>query len=540
MYDPRPEQTLKQVLRKRAERCGDKPWIITADETISYRDMDARSNRLARGFAEQGITPGETVLLMLPDTPAIITCWCALAKLGTIEVSVNTHLRGNVLSHIINNSSAKTLVIDSRFLDRIEAAADSLETLERIVLHTEAGESSVRELPPKLGSRMQALQLEKLFAQCDEALDDPGPAYHDLIAVMYTSGTTGSSKGVMITHAHAYEYSQSAVELLELKPHDIYYSPLPLFHIAGQWAAVYASCIAECAVVLPAAFSLSSFWQDVCRYKATCTFLLGAMTNWLYRQPPADDDADNPMERMLIVPLLPEIEDFKQRFDVLVSTTWGSTEISCPTRSGFNLANSKTCGYVTEDRYEVRIVDEHDQELPPGVPGEATVRSKEPWIIMAGYWNNPQATATAWRNQWVHTGDMLMRDEQGNLYFVDRTKDAIRRRGENISSMEVENEINAYPAVVECAVVPVDSADSEQEVMAVLVLNDNAAFSPSELIRFLEPRMAHFMVPRYIDTLEQLPKTQTGKIRKFVLRDRGLTNTTWDREQAGIKLKRQS
>ena len=434
------------------------------------------------------------------------------------------------MAHIINNSCASVILMDDEFIDRIERVADDLDKLQLVVI---TGTQHSSKPHSTLESALDVLSLEELYQKDDSALE-ANPAYHDLVAVMYTSGTTGPSKGVMVTHAHAYEYALGVAELLELKAGDIYYNPLPLFHIAGQWAAVYACLIAGATVVVSGKFSLERFWSEVREHRCTCTFLLGAMANWLYRQPARDDDHDNPMQRLLVVPLLTEIEDFKQRFGVKVSTTWGSTEINVPTRSSFTLANNKTCGWVTEDRYEVRIVDENDQELPPGQAGEAVVRSKEPWILMAGYWNNPEATARAWRNQWVHTGDMLMKDEQGNLYFVDRTKDAIRRRGENISSMEVENEINAHEDVLECAVVPVASEYTEQEVMAVIVPKHGAAIDPLELIRFLEPRMAHFMLPRYIDLVEALPKTATGKIQKFALRERGLTPTTWDREQAGV------
>ena len=329
---------------------------------------------------------------------------------------------------------------------------------------------------------------------------------------MYTSGTTGPSKGVMVTHTHAYEYALSVVELVEMREDDVYYNPLPLFHIAGQWAAVYATLIRGATVVLPGAFTLSGFWEDVRRHGATCTFLLGAMASWLWRQRETPADSDNPMQRMLIVPLLSEVEAFKRRFGVLVSTTWGSTEINVPTRSSFTLANSRTCGRVASDRYEVRIVDSDDREVPPGVPGEAVVRTSVPWMLMAGYWQDPAATAAAWRNQWVHSGDILMRDEAGNFSFVDRVKDAIRRRGENISSMEVEAEVLAHPAILECAVVPVASTDTEQEVMAIVSLKPGETLLPETLIRFLEPRMARFMVPRYVEIIEAMPKTPTGKI----------------------------
>jgi carnitine-CoA ligase len=274
------------------------------------------------------------------------------------------------------------------------------------------------------------------------------------------------------------------------------------------------------------------------RYSATCSFLLGAMANLLYRQPPAPDDGDNTLERVLVVPLIPEIEDFKRRFRLLVSTTWGGTEMNCPTRSGFRLPNARTCGRVVDDLYEVRIVDGNDNELPPGRPGEAIVRPKKPWIIMGGYWNHPEWTVNAWRNLWLHTGDMLMRDEDGYLYFVDRLKDAIRRSGENISSVEVEQEINAHQDVLESAVIPVVSEVTEQEVMAVIVLKPGSHLAPGELVQFLSDRIPYFMVPRYIEFVQEFPKTPTGKVQKYALRDRGVTDVTWDRVKAGIKLEK--
>ena len=536
MGEPRAEQALHQVLAKRVAQFGDKPWIVAGERSLSYREIDALSNRVARGIAGLGPAPGETVLFMLPDTIELILSWCGLAKLGAIEVPVNTHLRGNVLAHIINDSRARWMIVHPAFLERIEAVAGDLRTLDHLVLVADE-EGNEPALPPALAKRFTAHSFAALLEASDAPLDG-GPTPRDLMAVMYTSGTTGPAKGVMITHIHAWEYAHSCIELLEIGPDDVYYAPLPLFHIAGQWATIYAACIAGATAVLPRPFSVSGFWSDVRHHGATCTFLLGAMANLLHRQEPAADDADNPLDRALVVPLLPELEAFTARFGCRVSTTWGATEINVPTRSGFDLPNTRTCGYVADHLYEVRIVDENDYEVPVGVPGEAVVRAKEPWITMAGYWNNPEGTAWAWRNQWLHSGDVLMRDEAGWLYFVDRVKDAIRRRGENISSMEVEQEINAHPAVLECAVVPVADELAEQEVMAVIVAREGAEIDPVELIRFAEPRMAYFMVPRYIDVVDEMPRTPTGKIRKVELRERGLTPTTWDREAAGIKLKR--
>ena len=525
--DPRFEQDLATVLAKRVARSPDKPWLLTEERAYSYREIGERSGRLAQGFADAGIGKGDTVLIMLPDTVDYIVIWCALAKLGAIEVPVNIHYRGGILKHVVNDSLARTMVVDSQFVERMANIAGETEHLRELVL---LGDDA--EVPEKFSSR----HYDDLFA--DTVWQGEGPRYLDLMSVMYTSGTTGPSKGGTVSHAHAFEYAIGVTEMLELREGDVYYAPLPLFHLAGQFAVIYCACIAGATAVIPGPFSASQFWRDVRRYKATTSFLLGAMANFLYQQAPANDDADNTLERVLMVPLIPEVEDFKKRFDCLVSTTWGGTEMNCPTRSGFDLVDNKSCGRIAEDRYEVRIVDEDDAELPAGVPGEALVRTREPWIMSNGYWNHPEWTVTAWRNQWFHTGDMLMRDERGNLYFVDRSKDAIRRRGENISSMEVENEINGHPDVLECAVIPVASSATEQEVMAVIVAKDGASIDPENLIRFLEPRMAYFMVPRYVEFIDELPKTPTGKIQKFPLREKGITADTWDREAAGVKLTR--
>ncbi|HKF72694.1 MAG TPA: AMP-binding protein [Stellaceae bacterium] len=525
-----PETTLLHVLARRLGDSADRPWVLTEERAFTYGDVDRLSNRLANGLARLGVERAHTVLLMLNNSIDFIGLWCALGKLGAIEVPVNCAYKGNILARVMSDSRARLVIADAEYLPRFRDIAAELSGIETIVLHD--GDAT----DPPL-ERARLVRFGDILDET-ETFSAVRLAPWDQAAIMYTSGTTGPSKGVMISHGHAYEYARGVIDMIEIRHTDIYYAPLPLFHIAGQWAVIYAAAIAGAAAVLPDTFSASRFWATARRYRASCSFLLGAMANLLYRQPPEPDDGDNPLDRVLVVPLIPEVESFKRRFNCRVSTTWGGTEMNCPTRSGFDLPDNRTCGRVDERLYEVRIVDEHDNELPPGLAGEAVVRPKIPWITMAGYWNRPDWTENAWRNLWLHTGDMLKKDTEGNLYFVDRTRDAIRRRGENVSSMEVEQEINAHPDVLECAVIPVASAETEQEVMAVVVLKPGRQVLPETLIAFLEPRMAYFMVPRYLAFATELPKTPTGKIQKFGLRERGLTPTTWDRVAAGFKLKR--
>jgi carnitine-CoA ligase len=525
--------TLGHVLAQRLADAGEKPWILTEGKNFTYREVDRLACRLANGLVRLGVARGDTVLLMLNNCIEFIALWCALAKIGAIEVPVNCHYKGRLLAHIVNDSAARVIIADSEFLPRLAEVADDVPALSSVVVYGTTPDIH----PNTLLGAARLVPFAEILSE-DDRFAAISPAPRDQLAVMYTSGTTGPSKGVMVTHGHAFEYARGVIDMLDIRPADIYYAPLPLFHIAGQWAVIYAAAIAGATAVLPDSFSPARFWPTCRRYNATCSFLLGAMANLLYRQPPAPDDTDNPLQRVLIVPLIPEVEDFKRRFGVLVSTTWGGTEMNCPTRSGFDLPNARTCGRVDHDLYEVRIVDENDNELPPGVAGEAVVRPKKPWIVMAGYWRHPEWTEKAWRNLWLHTGDMLMADTDGNLYFVDRTKDAIRRRGENISSMEVEQEINAHPDVLETAVIPVAAELGEQEVMAVIVVKPGRTPTPEALIAFLNDRLPYFMVPRYLEFVAELPKTPTGKIQKYELRGRGITGQTWDRVQAAVPIRK--
>ncbi len=532
------ERTLVHVLARAVEQHRDKPWIVTENISLTYGEVDLLSNRVANGMTVLGIAPGDTVLFMLPDTPDFVATWVACSKAGAVEVPVNTGYRGDILVHVVNDSRARTAVVDAQFLERFEAAADRLEHLERCFVMSAPGE----EMPatPELARKCELLPYEDLLSNNENA-PDHSPVISDLKAIMYTSGTTGASKGVMVAHGHAYEYAAGAATVLEIKEDDVYYTAgLPLFHIAGKWGAIFAVALVGATAAFPQRFSASEFWNDIRKYGVTTTFLLGAMANFLQRQPASPDDANNPLTKVLMCPLLPDVGDFAKRFGARIATAYGSTEVNGTMYMplGTKVEDIQVVGPVRSDKFDVAVVDENDNVVPPGTLGEIVVRPKEPWISMLGYWNQPEWTVRMWRNQWLHSGDAGRYDEDGNYYFVDRIKDAIRRRGENISSMEVESVISQHPAIAECAVYPVVSEYSEQEVGTAIALKPGETLEPVDLISFLEPRMAHFMVPRFIVFEEALPKTPTGKIQKYSLRERGVTPETWDREAAGVKLSR--
>lgn len=313
---------------------------------------------------------------------------------------------------------------------------------------------------------------------------------------------------------------------------------MPFFHIGGTFIAMMCLCQGGSVAVVDS-FKTDTFWQTVRRMEVTVVFLLGAMATFLLKSPPLKDEKEHRLRMVFIVPLGQSGPEFSTRFGVDVYTLFNMTETSTPLISNLNPTKFNTCGRV-RDGVEVRLVDAHDCEVPIGSIGEMMVRSDRPWSMNHGYLNNPQATADAWRNGWFHTGDVFYKDEDGDYFFVDRMKDAIRRRGENISSYEIEVEVLSHPAVREAAAIGVPSEYTEDEVMIVVAPVADCVLDPVALIEHLCSRVAHHMIPRYVRILPELPKTPTAKVQKHILRSEGVTPATWDRQQAGLKLQRES
>ena len=538
---PLEERTVGRILARQADRLADKNFIeTTSGNCISYRDMHLRSNQFAQGAAAFGIESQEPVLVMLPDSIDYVTVWCGLAKRGAIEVPINLAYRKNILKRLCNDSTAKKIIIDCQYVERLEEIADDLEHLDCVILYAEDQKlDSYGTLPPKLAQTYQVARFEDLFSDISTDFE-PAPQFSDLVGIMYTSGTTGASKGVSTTHSHSFCYADGAAEIFYLSEEDRFYTAgLPLFHLAGQWGVCYASMIYGATVVLRKGYRNANFWPDIAEHSCTVVFLLGAIANFLWQQPRLPEDSETPLKKVGMFPVMTEHKQFRERFGVEISTGYGSTESPCPVIHHFDepLPNHQCVGFPT-GRYDVKILDENDQVCTTGIVGEICTRPHAPWEIMLNYWRQPEYTAKVFRNLWYHTGDAGYQDEEGRLYFVDRLTDSMRRRGENISSMEVEDEVNQYPDVLECAVFPVLAEHSEQEVMAVITPQPDVTIDPEKLIRFLNRRMAYFMIPRYIEFTAAIPKTPTGKMEKYKLRAKGITPSTWDRVAAGIKLSR--
>lgn len=525
---PLAQRTLSAVLQGHLRDRADKIAVRDPEQAMSYGALYEDALALASGFARLGVARQEPVLLMLDNHLDYVRAWWALSLTGRIEVPVNTAYKGSILAHVINNSGARVIVIDAPYLPVLLAIADKLDRLAHVVIRGD------RQAAGPHG-RLQPMPWSALRGPREAAASvDPW----DVIGIMYTSGTTGPSKGVRVTHAHAYGYA--APQVLGLAdPDDVSLCTLPLFHIGGQWAAIYNNLIAGGSNVLLPRFSATTFWDDVRRYGCTYTMLLGAMANFLFRQPARADDDRHPLRRVMMVPVMAEIDAFKARFGIeAVCTAYGLTEGSTVLRAPVGRAEPGKVGWPRPD-FDVQLVDGHDRPVPDGEMGELVIRTREPWMVMDGYHDMPQATVDAWRNQWLHTGDAFRREPDGQFVFLDRIKDAMRRRGENVSSFEVETEINAHPAVLECAVIAVASDASEDDIKACVVLRDAQApnaqppdvqpLDAATLLAFLDDRLPYFMVPRYVEFMPELPKTPTAKVRKQQLRDAGLNAQTYDR-----------
>ncbi len=523
------ENVLPHLLARLAADDPDALAMLDVDgREVTRQGLHDEVRRWADAFRRIGVAPGEPVVTMFPNCFEAFYAWLGVAWLGAVEVPANNMYRGRMLAYLVQDSGAETVVICERFLDQLMEVVDELTHLRTIVVPDVADAADLPRLPGRV------IAGDELFRDAVPATDLVGPEYWDLAAIIYTSGTTGPSKGVRMPWGTLWSFVNTAPEDF-VGPGEGFYAMYPAFHVSGK-AMLYQASTFRARMIVREQFSLTHFLDDMRRFGITGAGLVGPMAPFLLSMPEQPDDADTPLRHVMMGPLTPQVEEFKRRFGVEVGTGYGMTEIGAPFASdGYDLANAQSCGKLRPGwaGYEVQVVDEHDLPLGPGEVGELVVRTREPWVLNAGYHGMPEATAAAWRNGWFHTGDGFRYDEDGNFYFVDRMKDAIRRRGENISSFEVEALVLQHPDVAECAAVAVPSEYLEDDVKVCIVLRDGAALAPEELIPFLEPRMPEFMVPRYVEVVDGLPKTEaTMRTRKVELRAAPLSDKTWDREAA--------
>lgn len=523
----RGECVVRNLLERWAAEKPDAPFaVFWRGPTLTFADMLRRTRSVAAGLAAAGVRQGDPVVVWLPNSEICLATWFAINWLGAIYVPINLAYRGPLLDHVLDNAGARLIVAHADLLPRLQTAR--LARLEAAIV---VGDPTV-EIP---GLRL----LPESTLNGDPAQTPPlaRPIEPwDIQSIVYTSGTTGPSKGVLSSYAQLHEMS-GPISFNMVTPDDRYMCNLPLFHVGGT-IPVMGMLIRGGSVAIIDAYSTATFWTSLCETESTVVLLLGAMATFIAKQPPGPADRAHPLRKVIIVPLAEDAPKFSARFGVDVYTLFNMTEIATPIVSGANPTRTGICG-KPRPGVELRLVDENDCRVPPGATGELIVRSDGPWTLNSGYFKDPEATVRAWRNGWFHTGDAFRQDDEGNYVFVDRMKDAIRRRGENISSFEVEAEIAAHPQVNEVAVVAVPSDLAEDEVLCIIGPVRGETIDPAELIGFLVARLPHFMVPRYVRIVESLPRTPTSKIQKHILRHQGITPDTWDREAAGIKIRRE-
>ena len=523
----RDECVLRYLLDRWANERPDQPHVVFADGAEwTFAELRDKVRTKAAGLRAMGIEQGEHVAVWLPNGPDALIAFYAINYIGAVFVPFNTAYRGQLLQHVMANSGARVLLVHPDLVPRLSEI--DLGRVERLVVTTG---NEVPEAPRPIQ------RFDELAGAADETLELARPIEPwDIQSIIYTSGTTGPSKGVLSSYLHM--FTNAGPESWPMvDENDRYMCVAPIFHIGGM-GPPFVMLARGASVAMIDNFSTEDFWAVAKATQSTVVFLLGVMATFLLKAEPRPDDRDHTVKKAFMVPLTGDAPAFTERFGVDIYTIFNMTEISSPIVSEANPTKIGTCGRV-RDGVDVRLVDRNDCEVPIGEIGEMLVRTDRPWAMNSGYNANPEATAEAWRNGWFHTGDAFRRDEDGYFYFVDRVKDAIRRRGENISSFEVEADVCSHPAVREAAAVAVPSEFSEDEVMVIVAPVPGQKLEARQLAEFLIDTMPYFMVPRYIRILDELPKTPSAKVMKADLRKEGVTSDTWDREAAGLRVRRE-
>ncbi|MEO5877513.1 MAG: AMP-binding protein, partial [Streptosporangiaceae bacterium] len=508
------QQTLLDLLERRLTLDPDGPFIDCCGTPYTAAELDREANRVANALAALGVGHGSTVATMLENGPAAVLSWFATHKLGAISVPVNTALKGPLLRHQLTDATTSVVIVQDDLADRPMEFLDSVESVRHLVVVGEPRPGSVRATVHTWSDLLQA--------------DDRAPGIlvrpADLGTIVYTGGTTGASKGCALSHNYHLSIARQIISSWGRTPEDVVWSPLPLFHFNAISCMLTGTLISGGRVALSRRFSVSGFWPEVNRSGATIASLLGSLAVMVAR---ADDhpqakgaagpEANTTLRLLTGAPIPPEIDEvYRERFGVTTfSNAYGTTEASLiswlpPDRPG----RTASAGIVNSDAFSVKIFDDDDRELPAGAEGEIVCRPRMPHVMFEGYWQRPEATVSAWRNLWFHTGDIGRIDADGYLFFVDRKADYMRRRGENISSWELEKVFHEHPDVKDVCVHAVASEVSEDDVKATVVLKDGVSLTEEGLCRWSIDQLPYYAVPRYIEFRTELPLSQTGRSTK--------------------------
>jgi carnitine-CoA ligase len=519
---------LATLVRRKAAKNGARVALRFAERDLSYAELDRETERIAAGLAEGGISVGDRVATLLFNTPEFPLVWFGVAKRGATLVPLNTALKGEILRYELSDSSPTGLVIDRRLWPAYAPLREGLGIAHEWVVDAVPSEEPV---PPSVPSFRDLSSTHAL---------DPVPAIKpsDPASVMYTSGTTGPPKGAIIPHEKLIATPREIGLRSRLAADSVLFTALPLFHCNAQEMTALTAVLNDLSAAFDERFHASSYWPTAARFGATHISLLISMINVLYKQPPQPTDRAHGVRTALTAGTTRAVwPDFERRFGLTIVELYGMTECGCTTLMNppdrIRVGSVGTpLGFVDAD-----VVDDDDQPVPPNTRGELVVRPRAPFTMFSGYLNKPEKTVESWRNLWFHTGDYVTRDEDGYYYFVDRKKDVIRRRGENLAPYDVESVLNRHPAVFESVVVGVPSPLGEEDVKAFVQLKPFTKVEPKELFEFCVEHLPFFMVPKYLEFIDEIPKTANQKAQRYVLRARkgGLEH---DRDALGIVVRK--
>jgi len=523
------DDLLPHVLARRAVESPDHCYVEeVGGSSATYAEFDVMARTWGDAFRRLGVQPGELVGSMQPASLDELATWVGLSWTGAVEVPLNLDYKGRMLFHAVSLCGLRVMVVRQRFVPVLAEVLDDLPSLQLVVL-PDASSAAVNGT----AGRLRVIGRDEFLDGATPASDLPGPEPWDPATVIFTSGTTGPSKAVSMPWGQLHVWASRQCPIEDLDEGDVWYGPWPTFHVTGKYPPLMMALVGG-KLVLREQLSPSAFVEEIRAYGVTVAILALALIPLLDSAPPDPSDGDLPLKHIIMVPVIDSYEAFQKRWGVRISTSYAMTEIG-PVFTRFpGEIEPTSCASVGRPRpgypgYEVRLVGEHDVEVGPKEVGELIVRTDAPWTLNSGYVGMPDRTAEAWRNGWFHTGDAFRRDAEGNFYFVDRMKDCIRRRGENISSFEIEASVNEHPSILESAAVPVLSATDGEDVRVIAVRQPGSDVTAEALYSFLVDRLPRFMLPRYIEFVPALPKTQTQKVRKIELRDTPMGADTWDR-----------
>jgi carnitine-CoA ligase len=526
-----PGGSVGERLRVLTAASSARPVVSFGAGWISTGELDARSDRLGAGLVKLGIGPGDRVASVLTNRAEAVEITFACAKIGAIAVPLNAYLRGEFLRYQLADSEPSIVVSDRVGVESLGPMRESVSAIKYVACVDEG-----------FGANDADFGYQDLVESSDTAASHAHDAKpHDPLAILYTSGTTGAPKGCVISHGYALNIASAYREFEHARDGDIAMTPLPLFHAAAFGTLMAATVDGSSCVSFEAAFSASTYFARARDIGATVIRGVGAMAAALLATEPSEQDRSHRIERAFFFPLSPPLQvAFEDRFGMAVlSEAWGQTECNPATWARYRDARRRATAGRPLPWIDLRVVDSNDDEVPAGQVGEIVLRGKRPNSLFSGYWRNDAAMVETSRNLWHHSGDYGFLDLDGYLTYLDRKKDALRRRGENVSSLELEAAIAGHPAIDQAAVHAVPSELTEDDIKVCIVLVAGQSVTPDDLFDHFKTTLPYYAIPRYVEIVESLPVNAMGRVQKHKLREVGITATTWDFEVLGLSVGRQ-